>query len=324
MPTFNPFSAHAAELIRRARQWFAAGHGAPPATACPSADAGPGRPGFAGLVRTSLLPLLGTLLIAILDRTADWQLGVNIELSLFFAVPIYLAIRFAGVRSGLLVAAAACLLSMLPAGSTARDPSALWLVYWTAGVHIAFFAVAAALAFEHRRLLVERVAATTDFLTGVANRRGFYEMLNREIERGRRHGTPMTVLYVDCDEFKSINDTMGHPAGNKALARIGAILKENTRAVDTVARLGGDEFAVILVEMAAERSLEVVARLRRELQSAMTEGAWPITFSVGAVTFTTPPVDPDEAIRAADTLMYTAKRAGKDRVIHAIAGQPSQ
>jgi diguanylate cyclase (GGDEF)-like protein len=270
------------------------------------------------------LPLLSTFLIAILDRAADWQIGVNIELSLFFAVPIYLAIRFAGVQSGLLTAAAACLLSMLPAESTAQDPPVSWLPYWTAGVHIAFFAVAAALAFEYSRLIVERVAATTDFLTGVANRRGFYEMLNREIERGRRHGTPMTVLYVDCDEFKSVNDTMGHPAGNKALARIGAILKENTRAVDTVARLGGDEFAVILVEMAAERSLEVVARLRRELQSAMTEGTWPITFSVGAVTFTTPPVGPEEAIRAADTLMYTAKRAAKDRVIHAIAGQPAQ
>jgi PleD family two-component response regulator len=79
-----------------------------------------------------------------------------------------------------------------------------------------------------------------------------------------------------------------------------------------------------MVEMASGRSLDVVARLRRELQSAMKEGAWPITFSVGAVTFTSPPVSPEEAIRVADTLMYTAKRAERDRVIHAIAGQPSQ
>jgi len=193
-----------------------------------------------------------------------------------------------------------------------------------AGAQVALFAMAVALAIEHRRLIAERSVATTDFLTGIANRRGFYETLTREIERCRRYQTPMTLLYLDCDEFKAVNDRMGHSAGNRLLARIAAILKENTRASDVLGRLGGDEFAVVLAETPAERSAEVVARLQAATRSALGPEAPAVTFSIGAVTFDIPPTSPNEAIRVADALMYEAKLGGKDRVVHATVGSAAQ
>jgi diguanylate cyclase (GGDEF)-like protein len=193
-----------------------------------------------------------------------------------------------------------------------------------AGAQVALFAMAVALVIEHRRLIAERSVATTDFLTGIANRRGFYETLTREIERSRRYQTPMTLLYLDCDEFRTINDSFGHSAGNRLLTHIAAILRENTRASDVVGRLGGDEFAVFLAETPAERSAEVVARLQAATRSALGPEAPAVTFSIGAITFDSPPTNPNEAIRVADALMYEAKRGGKDRVVHATVGSAAQ
>jgi diguanylate cyclase (GGDEF)-like protein len=275
---------------------------------------------FSTMKGTALLPLLGVTIIAIADRFADRALGANLWVSLLMVIPIFWATREAGVKSGMLVAGASCLL-WRSSDLLALSPTHLRsFPFAMAGIHMALFAATVALAVEQRRLREERSVATTDFLTGIANRRGFYEMLTREIERSRRYRTPMTLLYLDCDEFKAVNDTMGHPAGNSLLAKIATVLKENTRAVDMVGRLGGDEFAIMLAETPAEHSAEAVARLQREMRSALRDEIPAVTFSIGAITFDSPPTNPNEAIRIADALMYEAKRAGKDRVVHAIAG----
>jgi diguanylate cyclase (GGDEF)-like protein len=266
------------------------------------------------------MPLLAVAIITIGDWLTDRALGANLGVSLLMVFPIYWAARVAGTRSGILVAATGGLLWFLSELTTLATLHLPSFPYGMAGIHVALFAAAVALAMEHRRLLEERSLATTDFLTGVANRRGFYETLTREIERSRRYRTPMTLLYLDCDEFKTVNDTMGHPVGNRLLERIASILKVNTRAVDVVGRLGGDEFAVLLVETPAERGAKVVARLQQEMRSLVGPEAPAVTFSIGAITFDSPPADPTEAIRIADALMYQAKRTGKDRVVQAIAG----
>jgi diguanylate cyclase (GGDEF)-like protein len=273
-----------------------------------------------GTRRGPLLPLLGVAAIAILDRIFDHVLGGNLGVTLLMVFPIYWAARSNGPRSGILVAAIGSLLwlgsDLLAQSATHARPFSISI----AGIHVAIFAMAIALAMEQRGSLRERAMATTDFLTGVANRRGFYESLTREIERSRRYRTPMTLLYLDCDEFKTVNDTMGHPGGNRLLASIAAILRENTRAADVVGRLGGDEFAVLLTDTPTEGCGETVARLQRELRAALAPGMPAVTFSIGAVTFDNAPPDPNEAIRLADSLMYEAKRAGKDRAVHANVG----
>jgi diguanylate cyclase (GGDEF)-like protein len=272
-----------------------------------------------GVLGTPLLPLLGVALVVILDRLFDHELGANLGVTLLMVFPIFWAARSSGAKSGILVAGIGCLL-WVASDALARSPAHPGpFPFAVAGIHLAIFAMAIALAMERRRLLVARGMATTDFLTGVANRRGFHEALTREIERCRRYRTPMTLLYLDCDEFKTVNDTLGHPAGNRLLAAIASVLKANTRAADVVGRLGGDEFAVLLAEAPAQRSAEIVARLQRELGATMAPGMPSVTFSIGAITFDSAPPEPTEAIRIADSLMYEAKRTGKDRVVHAKA-----
>jgi diguanylate cyclase (GGDEF)-like protein len=101
------------------------------------------------------------------------------------------------------------------------------------------------LASRLRRALDrERTLARTDFLTGIANRTAFHEMVGREIERQRRYRRPFGLAYIDCDNFKAVNDSLGHHAGDDLLRSIGAVLGAGLRRTDVVARLGGDEFAV--------------------------------------------------------------------------------
>ena len=197
-------------------------------------------------------------------------------------------------------------------------------VFELAGVQAALFATAVALASEHRRLIAERSVAGSDFLTGIANRRGFYETLTLEIERSRRCQTPMTLLYLDCDEFRAVNDRIGHLAGNRLMARISAVLKENTRESDVVGRFGGEEFAVVLAETPAQHSAEVVQRLQVATRSALGPEAKAVMFNIGAITFDNPPTSPNEAIRLARALMYESKRGRKDRVVHVTVGSVAQ
>jgi diguanylate cyclase (GGDEF)-like protein len=285
-----------------------------------SAMSTPGEADPCGTQRGPLLPLLGVAAIAILDRLFDHVLGRNLGVTLLMVFPIFWAARSSGPRSGILVAGIGSLLwlasDLLAQSAAQSNPFSITI----AGIHLAIFAMAIALAIEQRHLLRERALATTDFLTEVANRRGFYESLTREIERSRRYRTPMTLLYLDCDEFKTVNDTMGHPAGNRLLATIAGILRENTRAADVVGRLGGDEFAVLLTDTPTEGCGEIVARLQRELRAALAPGMPVVTFSIGAITFDNDPPDPHEAIRLADSLMYEAKRAGKNRAVQANLG----
>jgi diguanylate cyclase (GGDEF)-like protein len=139
-------------------------------------------------------------------------------------------------------------------------------------------------------------------------------MSDADIALARRSGTPFTLAYLDLDNFKAVNDQHGHHAGDRALTKTAAILREHSRASDLVARLGGDEFALFLSDTgrdSAERSLE---RLRGMVESAMAEQGWPITASVGAITYLNAPATLDAAVHAADAMMYRAKQRGKNRV----------
>lgn len=271
-----------------------------------------------------LLPLWGVIIVGFADWIASRALGAHLVLSLLMLMPIYFAVRVVGTRSGMLVAASGGLFCLVLDVFVLSTPQFRFLLFGLAATHLALYTTSVAWAMGRRRLLAERASATTDFLTGVANRRGFYETLTREIERSRRYQTPMTLLYLDCDEFKAVNDTMGHSTGNRLLARIAAVLKKSTRAVDVVGRLGGDEFAVVLAETPAERGAEVVARLQREMRTGLGPGAPAVTMSIGAITFDSPPSGPNEAVRVADALMYEAKHSGKGRVVHARAGSADQ
>jgi diguanylate cyclase (GGDEF)-like protein len=178
---------------------------------------------------------------------------------------------------------------------------------------------------------VER-QAVTDELTGLANVRAFLSTLDVEIERGRRFNTPLGLIMLDIDDFKRVNDSYGHQQGDEVLAQVAAVVREQTRELDTAARYGGEELAVILpqtdasgAELLAERMRAAIASL--QVPSVGGNGALSVTASFGVAAIPENALDRGGLIAAADTALYAAKRAGKNRVERAdvtVAGPSSR
>jgi diguanylate cyclase (GGDEF)-like protein/PAS domain S-box-containing protein len=161
----------------------------------------------------------------------------------------------------------------------------------------------------------EKNLSRVDFLTGIPNRRMFHQALTLEGKRSRRYGRPITLIYIDVDNFKHLNDHYGHATGDELLKTIGGTLETSVRSTDMAARLGGDEFAVLLPETDEASAGVIVAKLRQNLQGAIGPKGWPVTFSFGVVTFPIALDSMEEMIKRADEFMYEAKRGGKSAVV---------
>jgi len=158
-----------------------------------------------------------------------------------------------------------------------------------------------------------------DQLTGVLNRKGLDEALEREVARGRRRNSPLCVALLDIDNFKKLNDAYGHQTGDAALVHLAQVVRETLRPQDTAARYGGEEFVILLPDTGIEESVAALTRLQRELTRRFflhDNERTLITFSAG-VTPVGPEEAPAQALARADGAMYEAKRAGKNRVVAA-------
>ena len=158
-------------------------------------------------------------------------------------------------------------------------------------------------------------AAFTDHLTGLANRRRFERQLEREVARVGRFERPFTLLMIDIDSFKNLNDNFGHDAGDDAIRRLSKVLREGTRGIDLAARIGGEEFAVLLVETSKEGGFEVAERLRAAIKSLEIPQAGHITASFGVAECPSDAQTAADILKAADVALYEAKRNGRDQVV---------
>ena len=156
--------------------------------------------------------------------------------------------------------------------------------------------------------------ASTDPLTGLSNRRAFDAALEREVARQRRTRAPLSLLAVDVDHFKKINDTWGHAAGDDTLAALGDLLPRLVRASDTVSRVGGEEFGVLLPDCPAPQARARADALRAEVWAASRGWTHPVTVSVGVATVPDSAEALDDLVVAADMALYAAKESGRDRV----------
>jgi len=178
-------------------------------------------------------------------------------------------------------------------------------------------AVHAAAATETARLHERTVEmAVTDQLTGLANRRRFDQDLDVECEASIRDATPLALLIMDIDEFKTYNDTLGHQAGDRALHRLAQVLVRNLRSTDDAYRYGGEEFAIVLRETTQEAAQRLAERLREDVERAFIAPDEPrtVTVSIGVAGLSRHDPTPRALIVAADAALYDAKHAGRNRV----------
>ncbi|SOE01968.1 GGDEF domain-containing protein, partial [Caenispirillum bisanense] len=180
--------------------------------------------------------------------------------------------------------------------------------------------IGAFLAHDGRRIVQENTwhrQATVDPLTGLSNRRAFDEAALRYFSYAKRHQQPLSVLVVDCDFFKKVNDRYGHDAGDKVLVKLAAILREGVRTDDVVARFGGEEFVILLPGTGPEDAKGVGEKLRRLVEEAsVTEGRSTITFtvSIGVSGHAGTHESMVGLLRTADAALYAAKENGRNRV----------
>ncbi|WP_017720970.1 GGDEF domain-containing protein [Kamptonema formosum] len=259
--------------------------------------------------------LLGIILVLLLGAI-DSKIPPNISFSPFYLIPVSLTAWLAGEVAGLLISLASAVTWYLvnPAENTAGYFA---IPVWNAFMRFIFFANATYLIGEIRYSQDrERKLARTDALTNLSNRRAFFELAGMEIARAKRYRTPLTVAYIDADNFKHFNEDFGFRTGDDLLKLIAKTILTNLRSTDLIARLGGDEFAILLPETAYDPAQIAISRVQNALLEAVIDLKWPVTFSIGAVTFIQPPTSVEEMIERADSLMYFAKQNGKNMVKH--------
>ena len=170
-------------------------------------------------------------------------------------------------------------------------------------------------AIRHARLFRQiQTRAMTDALTTLFNHGSFQERLDRETKLADRNNQQVSLILLDLDHLKRINDTWGHPSGDKALCHVASIMKSTVRDVDICARYGGEEFVIILPQCDRENAMKVAERLREAIASRPVSKVGQVTASIGVATYPTGAKNKEELVEMADRAMYLAKAAGRNRV----------
>ena len=261
------------------------------------------------------LALCAALFIAV--ALADMLTPPELNLALAFVFVVLIATWNLGWARGLAFALAGCLVQYVALLSHASE--ILYTPVWFAWVANRCIILLLVVALTHPlKVLFDRhaAAARIDSLTGAANHKHFHEALQAEASRSARSGAPFSVAFLDCDDFKLVNDHFGHAVGDKVLRGIVNAASACTRRSDTVARLGGDEFAILLPSAGAAEALVVVRRFREVLESEQRPHPWASTVSIGLASFARGPIHADAVMSICDALMYRAKRSGKGHLEH--------
>lgn len=245
----------------------------------------------------------------------DYASGGDVSFSLFYLFPIFISTWFCGKLHGFFIAVISALLWGGIEHMTGQRYLNIGVLIWNSFIRFSFFIIITILLGEVNKMYsLEKKKAIRDSLTGISNTRGLYEVLEHEISRSKRYGRPLSVAYIDLDNFKTINDTFGHIEGDRLLRIVAGELTDNIRMTDFCARLGGDEFVILFSETEEDSSDMAIRKVRESLLARMKENKWPVTFSIGVVDFKVCPETPAEIIKLSDDLMYEVKKNGKNNI----------
>jgi len=266
-------------------------------------------------IQATPLPLRLAAAISLVVIVGLLDSASGAEISIFYLVPVAFAGGLASRRAGTLVAILSAVTWEYIEFVSVPEYAAAWIPYWNSGVRLGFFLVVNELIDVVRRAhLRERYLSRTDALTGISNARVFEEHVVRVIAECRRHVRSFTIVYIDLDGFKRVNDTLGHSEGDRVLKTVAYLIKSTLRTSDLVARLGGDEFGIFMPDTGSEQARVPLERIAAALFDG-PRNQWSVGATFGAVTFIEPPPDFDCALRQADSLMYRGKAEGRGRIM---------
>jgi diguanylate cyclase (GGDEF)-like protein len=258
-----------------------------------------------------------SLILLMLLGWVDFLTG-DYSLIVFYLIPVSLVAWFVNRTCGMLF----CLLALATrfcaneAHTNFAFQSAA-IHYWNESIELLFLLIMSLLFSALRKNLdSETSLANSDPLTGALNRRAFFDIAEYELNRSRRYEHATTIAYIDLDNFKEINDRLGHTVGDSLLVRVTEAISSNIRSTDILSRFGGDEFVILLPETPGSAATIFLKKIHQQLDRAMSARNWPVSFSIGAVTYPKSPPGVEEVIKKADMLMYEVKRSGKNRLLH--------
>ncbi len=266
--------------------------------------------------RTSRQILLRSLVLAVIFGVIDYKTGFEISFSFFYLIPIAVATVYSGIRNGMIVTLVSVFTWAASNRLAGEQFSSEWVRYWNTGIRFVTFSLIAYMldqlniSVQHENLL-----ARTDFLTGVNNSREFHRVMELELARARSFNKPVSLAYFDLDNFKQVNDRLGHSAGDELLRNVAQAVTSVIRKGDLLARVGGDEF-VLFFSGADDKAIRgIVEKIRGAILAQTKAGTLGVTISVGVVTYHVPPATVDEMIQAADAVMYEVKAGAKDAAL---------
>lgn len=262
------------------------------------------------------LSALGIVLATVFDRWVDSLVNFDLIQTALYMVPVGFSAWTCGYRVGFWVACLATISEVLVGHSAMdsyKEPHTNMALAALFTIEFVTMVTGSTIMAKLRYLLEEsRLLSRTDHLTGLSNSRHFWDRMELELARMRRDLKPITMVFIDVDDFKKVNDILGHRAGDALLKTIGKTLQGSVRAIDVAARIGGDEFVILLPGEEESAGKLVVERLRSQLNAVQDGAAAKATLSAGVATFRTPPADTEAVIHAADYLMYESKNGGKN------------
>ncbi len=259
----------------------------------------------------NLLVIAGLALVAIID----YMTGIEIRIYPLYFMPLMLAAWRLPRNITITYALSAAVIWALVMYISGREYSTgiFWLInFITQGS--AFLLVSILVNKLHAVIEKERILSRTDLLTGLPNRRHFFEKSRHVVAQCRRSMRPVTLGYIDLDNFKRANDMLGHEHGDELLQTVADTFRHCLRSGDICARMGGDEFVVLLPETDVEHAGPILERIREELADNKEFSRSGVTASIGAITYISAPQVVDDMIAGADEMMYRVKGGSKNRV----------
>jgi len=260
-----------------------------------------------------------SIVMVFLLGLAQYLVSSNIDVSPFFVLPVLINSWYGNSRTGLFVAFLSVLTLFVTRASGAPTTPSPFELLLAVLPHFLAYLIFTMLIINFRNTLRFQVnVAETDSLTGIHNARSFRVAVTSELARSRRYSRVFSMAYIDVDNFKNINDVLGHAAGDRLLVEVARSLVSSLRESDVVARLGGDEYACLLPETSQGEARKAFVKTIFQLKQCAKRNQWPVSFSIGVITFEELPADADQAIGLADSLMYSVKRHHKDNVYYQV------